>query len=206
MQHISRPTQASASSTRSGRSSISYATFGTQTSFTCMASSGRQSRTRCRMGGDLRSSRSRYHGQRCTTLSRTSENSSHHAPFLTSSRLPLPWIFCMVSKSCIAVSSSCAYHSQRCLISQNAYSALSPKHVHVGRSESGELLVKLSAASWYQGLLDINRSNRYLDSEPEGLPDGWYVKRSMCLTCTCSNVYLGDHQFPQLIRLQSTRV
>jgi translation initiation factor 2-alpha kinase 4 len=51
--------------------------------------------------------------------------------------------------------------------------AVSPKRVHVGRSESGDVLVKVSCPSWYQSLLDINRSNKFLENDPPSLPDEW---------------------------------
>lgn len=51
--------------------------------------------------------------------------------------------------------------------------AISPKHVHIGRTESGEVLVKVSCSSWYQLLLDINRSNKFLEVDPPTMPDEW---------------------------------
>lgn len=47
------------------------------------------------------------------------------------------------------------------------------KNVYIGRSEAGDAIVKLGYASWLQSLLDIHRSNAFLEKEPPALPVDW---------------------------------
>lgn len=60
---------------------------------------------------------------------------------------------------------------------QIVHRAIDLHNVHIGRSETGDVLVKLSAASWLRCLLDINRSNRFLAAESPSVPEEWYVIR-----------------------------
>lgn len=52
-------------------------------------------------------------------------------------------------------------------------SALNCKNVYVGRSETGELLVKLTCGSWLRQLMDINRSNSFAEVDEPRVPEHW---------------------------------
>lgn len=56
---------------------------------------------------------------------------------------------------------------------QIVHRAIDVHNVHIGRSENGEVSVKLSAASWLRCLLEINRSNRFLASDPPSISEEW---------------------------------
>lgn len=56
---------------------------------------------------------------------------------------------------------------------QIVHRSIELNNVHIGRSETGEVLVKLSAASWLRCLLDINRSNRFLAVDPPLIAEEW---------------------------------
>lgn len=59
--------------------------------------------------------------------------------------------------------------------SQIVHRSVDLHNVHIGRSEAGEVLVKLSAASWLRCLLDINRSNQFLSTNPPSIAEEWYA-------------------------------
>jgi translation initiation factor 2-alpha kinase 4 len=57
--------------------------------------------------------------------------------------------------------------------SHTAHRSVDVHNVHIGRSDTGELMVKLSAASWLRYLLDMNRSNSFLPNDPPVLAEEW---------------------------------
>lgn len=59
-------------------------------------------------------------------------------------------------------------HSQ-----QVGHRRICAKNVYVGRTEHGEVVVKLGCTSWLQSLLDINRSNAFLEVEPASVRTEW---------------------------------
>lgn len=60
--------------------------------------------------------------------------------------------------------------------------ALFLEHVHLGRTENGEQIVKVSGQAWYQAILDIHRSNRFLQQEPRSVPEPWQVPVAIAST------------------------
>lgn len=50
---------------------------------------------------------------------------------------------------------------------------ISAQTVHIGRSQAGDAVAKLSSGTWMQALYDMHRSNRYLAHDPMQPPREW---------------------------------